>query len=113
MKRLILAALVMAMASTGYSGYSGYMITTLEMVQPVNRSGQNGVSLYPNPGDHPDCESIGYVHAWDYPRVFGRTAMYCPDDPGCNDPPETRVCRNCGKSQVKPKPTQHPWEDVK
>ena len=65
------------------------------------------------PLNRPDCESIGYVHAWEYPTTIMTTLLYCPDDPGCNDPAPTRVCLNCGKRQVKPKPTKHAWEDVK
>ena len=65
------------------------------------------------PPNRSDCESIGYVHAWvdTTPNVY--YTIYCPSDPDCGSPAPTRVCLNCGKRQVKPKPTKHPWEDVK
>ena len=105
MRKLLAALIFLAGAAACFA------MSPTGFVYPVDRSGQYGVSLYPVP--HPDCESIGYVHAWEYLTTVGVTLLYCLEDPGCNDPVPTRVCRNCGKRQIKPKPKRTEWEDVK
>lgn len=68
----------------------------------------------PSVRSRPDCESIGYVHAWEDTTPNVVYTVICPEDyPGCGSPNRSRMCLNCGKRQVKPKPTPHLWEDVK
>jgi hypothetical protein len=67
----------------------------------------------PSMQSRPDCESIGYVHAWEDTTPNASYTIYCPGDPDCGSPNRSRACLNCGKRQVKPKPTPHLWEDVR
>ncbi len=107
MRRLFIALLIVAFSATaiGSTEISGLVADGLS-VYPVDRNGGP-------PSTRPDCESIGYAHAWVETISFGTTALYCPDDPECNDPPRVRVCQNCGKKQIKYRPKPTPWEDMK